>query len=44
MLKADQKVVRHITNPEKITKEEKKFMINIDYDEIEFPVKKKKKL
>ena len=32
------KLVKHITNPEEITKEDKKFISDLDYDEIGFPV------
>ena len=36
--KIDKKLVKHITNPEEITEEDKEFICNLDYDEIEFPV------
>ena len=39
--KIDKKLVKHITNPEKITEEDKEFISNLDYDEIEFLVQKK---
>ena len=35
------KLVKHITNPEEITEEEKEFISNLDNDGIEFPVQKK---
>ena len=35
------KLVKHITNPEEITEEDKEFISNLDYDGIEFPVQKK---
>ena len=35
------KTVKHITNPEKITQKDKKVISDLDYDRIEFPVKKK---
>ena len=35
------KLVKHITNPEEITEEDKEFISNLDYDGIEFPVKEK---
>ena len=36
--KVDKKLVRHITNPEKITHEDKELISDLDYDGIEFPV------
>ena len=39
--KTDKKTVKHITNPEKITQKDKKVISDLDYDRIEFPVKKK---
>ena len=36
--KIDKKLVKHITNPEKITEEDKEYIINLECDEIEFPV------
>ena len=39
--KIDKKLVKHITNPEKITEEDKEFISNLDYDGIEFPVQGK---
>ena len=36
--KIDKKLVKHITYPEKITEEDKEYIINLDYDGIEFPV------
>ena len=39
--KIDKKLVKHITNPEEITKEDKEFINDLDYDGIEFPVQKK---
>ena len=35
------RLVKHITNPEEITKEDKEFISNLDYDGIEFPVQEK---
>ena len=35
------KLVKHITNPGKITEEDKEFISNLDYDGIEFPVQEK---
>ena len=35
------KLVKHFTNPEEITKEDKEFISNLDYDGIEFPVQEK---
>ena len=32
------KLVKYITNPEEITKEDKEFISDLDYDEIGFPV------
>ena len=32
------KLVKHITNPEEITQEDKESISDFDYDEIEFPV------
>ena len=37
----DKKLVKHITNPEEITEEDKEFISNLDYDGIEFPVQEK---
>ena len=39
--KIDKKLVKHITNPEKITEEDKELISDLDYDEIEFPVREK---
>ena len=39
--KIDKKLVKHITNPEEITEEDKEFISNLDYDGIEFPVQEK---
>ena len=39
--KIDKKIVKHITNPEEITEEDKEFISNIEYDGIEFLCKKK---
>ena len=39
--KTDKKLVKHITNPEEITDEDKEFISNLDYDGIEFPVQEK---
>ena len=39
--KTDKKLVKHITNPEEITEEDKEFISNLDYDGIEFPVQEK---
>ena len=36
------KLVKHITSPEEITEEDKKFISNLDYDGIDFTVQKKK--
>ena len=41
MRKIDKKLVKHITNPEKITEEDKELISDLDYDEIEFPVQEK---
>ena len=41
--KIDKNLVKHITNPKEITKEDKEFISNFDYDAIEFLCKKKKK-
>ena len=35
------KLVKHITNPEEITEEDKELISNLGYDGIEFPVKEK---
>ena len=35
------KLVKHITNPEKITQEDKELISDLDYDGIEFPVQEK---
>ena len=32
------KLVKHITNPEKITQKDKELISDLDYDEIEFPM------
>ena len=34
-------LVKDITNPEKITQEDKQYISDLDYDEIEFPVHEK---
>ena len=39
--KIDKKLVKHITNPEEITKEDKEFISNLHYNGIEFPVQEK---
>ena len=39
--KIDKKLVKHITNPEEITEEDKEFISNLDYDGIEFPVQER---
>ena len=39
--KIDKKLVQHITNPEEITEEDKKFNSDLDYDGIGFPVQGK---
>ena len=39
--KIDKKLIKHITNPEEITEEDKEFIGNFDYDGIEFPVQEK---
>ena len=39
--KIDKKLVKHITNPEEITEEDKEFISNLDYDGIEIPVQEK---
>ena len=39
--KIDKKLVKHITNLEEITEEDKKFISDLDYDGIEFPVQEK---
>ena len=39
--KKHKKLVKHITNPEEITEEDKEFISNLDYDGIEFPVQEK---
>ena len=39
--KVDKKLVKHITNPEEITQEDKEFISDLDYDGIEFPVQEK---
>ena len=41
MRKEDKKLVKHITNPEKITQGDKEPVSDLDYDGIEFPVQKK---
>ena len=40
--KIDKKLVKHITNPEEITEEDKEFISDLDYDGIKFPVQKKR--
>ena len=39
--KIDKKLIKHITNPEEITEEDKEFIGNFDYDGIEFSVQEK---
>ena len=39
--KIDKKLVKHITNPEKITEKDKELISDLDYDEIEFPMQEK---
>ena len=39
--KIDEKLVKHITNPEKIRDEDKEFINNLDYDGTEFRVQEK---
>ena len=39
--KIDKKLVKHITNPEEITQEDKEFISDLDYDGIELPMQKK---
>ena len=39
--KVDKKHVKHITNPEEITQEDKELTSDLDYDGIEFPVQEK---
>ena len=39
--KVDKKLVKHNTNPEKITQEDNKPIRDLDYDGIEFPVQEK---
>ena len=39
--KEDKKLVKHITNPEEITQEDKEHISDLDYDEIEFSVQEK---
>ena len=39
--KLKKKLVKHITNPEKITQEYKKLISDLDYDGIKFPVQEK---
>ena len=34
------KLLKHITNPEETTEEDKEFISDLDYDRIEFPCKK----
>ena len=41
ILKIDKKLIKHITNPEKITEKDQKLISNLDYDGIEFPVQQK---
>ena len=41
MRKVVKKLVKHITNPEEITQEDKELISNLDYDGIEFPVQEK---
>ena len=41
IIKANKKLVRHNTNPEKITQEGKESVSDLDYDEIEFPFSEK---
>ena len=36
--KIDEKLVKHITNPEEITEKDKEFVSDLDYDGIKFPV------
>ena len=37
----DKKLVKHISNPEEITEEDKEFISDLAYDEIDFPVQEK---
>ena len=39
--KVDKKLVKHITNPEKFTQEDKELISDLDYDGIEFLVQEK---
>ena len=39
--KIDKKLVKHITDPEKMTQEDKELISDLDYDGIEFPVQEK---
>ena len=39
--KIDKKLVKHITNPEEITEEDKEFLSNLDYNGIEVLVQEK---
>ena len=39
--KVDKKLVKHISNPEEITEEDKEFISDLAYDEIDFPVQEK---
>ena len=39
--KTDKKLVKHITNPEKLKDDDKEFISNLDYDGIQFPVQEK---
>ena len=39
--KIDKKLVKHITNPEEVTEEDKEFISNLNYDGIEIPVQEK---
>ena len=39
--KIDKKLVKHITNLEKITQEDKELISDLNYDEIEFPMQEK---
>ena len=39
--KIDKKLVKHISNPKEITEDNKKFISDVDYDGIEFPLQEK---
>ena len=39
--KIDKKLVKHITNPEEVTQEDKEFISNLDFDGIESPLQTK---